>query len=160
MSTAPKIQELQSKIYPNLEENYKKSDWLRDWTILASRNDIVKQINATLMAKMPGESVVYRSYDQTTEVSEASGYPMEVLNNQNPPGLPPHEPWPDVRGVLKMWLPEKPLHLRQRNKGQKHCLSTSHPVKAVKAEPQRKLKLKQVIISVKSTVISMRYLKK
>ena len=46
------------------------------------------------MAKMPGESVVYRSYDQTTEVSEASGYPMEpmeVLNNQNPPGLPPHE---------------------------------------------------------------------
>ena len=38
----------------------------------------------------------------------------------------------------------KPLHLRQRNKGQKHCLSTSHLVKAV--EPQRKLKLKQVII--------------
>ena len=35
--------------------------------------------------------MVYRSYDQITEVSEASGSPMEVLNNQNPPGLPPHE---------------------------------------------------------------------
>ena len=55
---------------------------------MASRNDIVEQINATLMAKMPGESVVYRSYDQTTEVSEASAYPTD---SQNPPGLPPHE---------------------------------------------------------------------
>ena len=35
-------QELQSKIYPNLEENYKKSDWLRDRTILAPCNDIVE----------------------------------------------------------------------------------------------------------------------
>ena len=50
-------QELQSKIYPNLEENYKKSEWLQDRTILAPRNDIVEQINASLMAKMPGESV-------------------------------------------------------------------------------------------------------
>ena len=35
--------------------------------------------------------MAYRSYDQTTEVSEASGYLMEVLKNQKPPGLPPHE---------------------------------------------------------------------
>ena len=75
---------------PGRELLYKKSDWLRDQTILAPCNDIVKQINASLMAKMPGESVVYRSYDQTTEVSEAPAYPLEVLNSQNPPGLPPH----------------------------------------------------------------------
>ena len=52
-------QELQSKIYPNLEENYKKSDWLRDRTILAPLNDIVEKISASLMAKMPRQSVVY-----------------------------------------------------------------------------------------------------
>ena len=84
-------QELQSKIYPNLEENYKKSDWLRDRAILAPRNDIVEQIKASLMERVPGESVVYRSYDQTTELSEACSYPMEFLNSLNPPGLPPHQ---------------------------------------------------------------------
>ena len=83
-------QELQSKIYPNLEENYNKSDWLWDRIILALRNDIVEQTNPSLMAKMPGVSVVYR-YDQTTEVSKASSYPIEVLDSQNPPGLPPQE---------------------------------------------------------------------
>merc|ERR1712015_523932 len=74
-------QELQSKIYPNLEDNYKKSDWLRDRAILAPRNDIVEQIKASLMERVPGESVVYRSYDQTTELSEACSYPMEFLNS-------------------------------------------------------------------------------
>ena len=68
--------ELQSKIYPNLEDNYTKSDWLRDQAILAPRNDVVEQINASLMAKVPGESVLYRSFDKTTEMSEACAYPM------------------------------------------------------------------------------------
>ena len=70
---------------------YKKSDWLRDRAILAPRNDIVEQIKASLMERVPGESVVYRSYDQTTELSEACAYPMEFLNSLNPPGLPPHQ---------------------------------------------------------------------
>ena len=33
-------EELQSKIYPNLEENYRKSEWLLDQCILTPRNDI------------------------------------------------------------------------------------------------------------------------
>ena len=82
--------ELQSKIYPNLEDNYTKSDWLRYQAILAPQNDVVEQINASLMAKVPGESVVYRSFDQTTEMSEACAYPMEFLSSLNPPGCPTH----------------------------------------------------------------------
>ena len=78
-------EELQSKIYPNLEENYRKSEWLRDRCILAPRNDIVEKINTSLMDKVPGESVVYRSFDQTTEESEACTYPTDVLNSFNPP---------------------------------------------------------------------------
>ena len=84
-------EELQSKIYPNLEENYRKSEWLLDRCILTPRNDIVEKINTNLMDKVPGESVVYRSFNQTTEESEACTYPTDVLNSFNPPGLPPHE---------------------------------------------------------------------
>ena len=40
------------------------------------------------MAKLPTESVVYRSFDQITEQSEACTYPTEVLNSLNPPGMP------------------------------------------------------------------------
>ena len=68
--------ELQSKIYPNREDNYTKCGCLRDRAILAPQNDEVEQINASLMAKVPGESVFYRSFDQTTEMSEACAYPM------------------------------------------------------------------------------------
>ena len=81
-------QELLIKIYPNLEQNYTKRVWLRDRTILAPRNDIVDHINSSLMAKLPTESVVYRSFDQITEQSEACTYPTEVLNSLNPPGMP------------------------------------------------------------------------
>ena len=51
-------EELQSKIYPNLKENHRKSEWLHDCCILATRNDIVEKINTSLMEKVPGESVV------------------------------------------------------------------------------------------------------
>ena len=32
-------EELQSKIYPNLEENYQKSKWPRDWCISTHRGE-------------------------------------------------------------------------------------------------------------------------
>ena len=74
-----------------MEENYQKSEWLHVRCILAPLNDIMEKINTSLMDKVPGESVVYRSFDQTTEESEACTYPTDVLNSFNPPGLPPHE---------------------------------------------------------------------
>ena len=91
-------EELQSKIYPNLEENYRKSEWLLDRCILTPRNDIVEKINTSLMDKVPGESVVYRSFDQTTEESEACTYPADVLNSFNPPGSLPAS-WLSRRAV-------------------------------------------------------------
>ena len=51
-------EEPQSKIYPNLKENHRKSDWLYNCCILETRNDIVEKINTSLMEKVPGESVV------------------------------------------------------------------------------------------------------
>ena len=83
--------ELLSAIYPGLEHNYNKQDWLKCRAILAPRNDVVGNINDKLMEKLPGEAAVYRSFDQTTEMSDACAYPTEFLNKQNPPGLPPHE---------------------------------------------------------------------
>ena len=58
---------------------------------MVTRNDIVEKINTSLMEKVPGESVVHRSFDQTTKVGKACAYPTQVLNSFNPPGLPPHE---------------------------------------------------------------------
>ena len=51
----------------------------------------MEKINTSLMDKVPGESVVYRSFDLTTKEMEACTYPKDVLNSLNPPGLPPHQ---------------------------------------------------------------------
>jgi len=103
--------ELQSKIYPNLEENYLKSKWLLAlFCILAPRNDIIiEKINTSVMKKVPGESVVYRSFDQTTKESDVCTYPKYVLNSWNLPGLPPHR-LPPYKLTLEEGCPKEKKH--------------------------------------------------
>ena len=57
------IDELISKVYPDLLSNFRNMAWLSDRCILAPLNQTTRTINDTLVAQLPGESVEYRSLD-------------------------------------------------------------------------------------------------
>ena len=59
--------------------------------IMAPKNESVHGLNNILIERLPGELKVYKSVDTTVEANDACHFPSEVLNKQDPPGLPPHE---------------------------------------------------------------------
>ena len=63
---------------------------LNEWTILATKNDIVNKINNKIINDLAGELVQYRSIDSISENESAHLYPTEFLNSINTSGLPPH----------------------------------------------------------------------
>ncbi|GBP91138.1 hypothetical protein EVAR_24090_1 [Eumeta japonica] len=55
--------ELIDKIYPNIIQNYTNVEWLFQRAILATKNNIVDDINFNILKKIPGEEKVYKSID-------------------------------------------------------------------------------------------------
>ncbi|GFW93650.1 ATP-dependent DNA helicase [Trichonephila clavipes] len=47
--------ELLSKVYPKIQQNFNDQDWLSHRAILASRNDVVEKINVTIQKQLPGQ---------------------------------------------------------------------------------------------------------
>src|SRR5271166_3543574 len=48
------VHELRDKVYPNIRENFRNHDWLRERAILAARNDLVEDINLHIQKLFPG----------------------------------------------------------------------------------------------------------
>ena len=84
-------EELISAIYPNLETRLSHPKWLAERVIMAPKNESVHGLNSILIDRLPGEVKVYKSIDSTVEPNDACHFPSEVLNKQDPPGLPQHE---------------------------------------------------------------------
>ncbi|XP_052833426.1 uncharacterized protein LOC128251090 [Octopus bimaculoides] len=57
------LEELKSKVFPNIATNYKSHKWLSERTILAPRNDAVDKLNLNLLPQLPGPECSYRSID-------------------------------------------------------------------------------------------------
>ena len=84
------LSELLEAIFPNIEENYSNSDWLSERAILAPRNLEVNNLNYKLLAKVPEEERIYKSFDKVMKDNDATKYPIEFLNSLDPPGVPSH----------------------------------------------------------------------
>uniref|UniRef100_UPI00358E6312 ATP-dependent DNA helicase PIF1-like n=2 Tax=Myxine glutinosa TaxID=7769 RepID=UPI00358E6312 len=78
------------KVYPSLSQNYKNHEWLCERAILAPKNDIVQDINATIIQQLPDQSTWYKSVDTVVDLDDAVNYPTEFLNSLQPTGVPPH----------------------------------------------------------------------
>ena len=63
---------------------------LEIWTILATKNDVVDEINSLIMSKITEESQTFISADSVVENESAHLYPIEFLNTLNISGIPPH----------------------------------------------------------------------
>ncbi|GFY24076.1 ATP-dependent DNA helicase [Trichonephila clavipes] len=46
--------ELLSKVYPNIQQNFKDQDWFSHGVILASRNNVAEKLNVTIQKQLPG----------------------------------------------------------------------------------------------------------
>ena len=84
------IDELVSKVYPDLLSNFRNMAWLSERCILAPLNETTRTINAALVAQLPGESVEYRSLDSVLDESQAVHFPIEFLNSLEVSGFPSH----------------------------------------------------------------------
>ena len=70
------IDELVSKVYPDLLSNFRNMAWLSERCILAPLNESTHAINTALVAQVPGESVEYRSLDCVLDESQAVDFPI------------------------------------------------------------------------------------
>ncbi|GFW79937.1 ATP-dependent DNA helicase [Trichonephila clavipes] len=82
--------ELLSKVYPKIQQNFKDQDWLSHRAVLASRNDVVEKINVTIQKQLPGQEYAYKSIDCILNDDEAVQYPIEFLNSIQTPDLQAH----------------------------------------------------------------------
>ena len=84
------IEELVSKVYPDLLSNFRNMTWLSERCILAPLNESTRAINTALVAQLPGECVEYRSLDSVLDESQAVHFPIEFLNSLEISGFPSH----------------------------------------------------------------------
>jgi len=84
------VEELVSKVYPDLLSNFRNMVWLSERCILAPLNETTRTINTALVAQLPGEPVEYISLDSVLDESQAVHFPVEFLNSLEISGLPLH----------------------------------------------------------------------
>ena len=89
-SIASSIDELVSKVYPDLPSNFRNMAWLSERCILAPLNETTRTINTPLVAQLPGEPVENRSLDSVPDESQAVHFPIEFLNSLEVSGFPSH----------------------------------------------------------------------
>ena len=83
-------QQLQDAVFPDLACNYTDTTWLSNRAILAPNNEVVADINDSLIQQLPTNAKEYLSIDKPADIDAAILYPVELLNSLLPSGLPPH----------------------------------------------------------------------
>lgn len=84
------LDELISKVFPDIQQNLMDDQWLRERAILAPKNDSVNQFNHNIQNKIFGVSKTYYSVDSVVETNQTVKYPTEFLNSIEITGLPSH----------------------------------------------------------------------
>ncbi|XP_055944402.1 uncharacterized protein LOC129975364 [Argiope bruennichi] len=83
------IEDLQDRVFLNIESNFCDINWLCERAILSPTNEGVKTINYYLLRKLPGEIQIFKSFDTVIEIYQAD--PTEFLNSLEPSGIPTHK---------------------------------------------------------------------
>ncbi|KAF2892009.1 hypothetical protein ILUMI_14164, partial [Ignelater luminosus] len=83
-------EELISKVFPNIDTNYKNHARLSERAILAATNKDVNDLNIKIQSQITGQIHSFKSIDSIIDPNEVVNYPTEFLNSLDLPGLPPH----------------------------------------------------------------------
>lgn len=74
-------EELITKVFPSIEDNYKHLDWIHERAILAAKNKDVDSLNCIIQSKIAGKFCLYKPVDSVTDENEATNYSSEFLNS-------------------------------------------------------------------------------
>ena len=77
-------------VFPNLESNLKKPNWLVGRTLLAPTNREVDSLNSVIQGMITGKSIVLQSADTLENPEDSFRFNTEYLNTLKPNGFPPH----------------------------------------------------------------------
>lgn len=78
------------EVFPNIQQQYKKHEWLSERAILAGKNKDVNDLNSIIQSEINGELITYKSVDTVKNKEDVIHYPTEFLNSLDLPGMPPH----------------------------------------------------------------------
>ncbi|XP_060183460.1 uncharacterized protein LOC132613457 [Lycium barbarum] len=95
-SSSDPIGTIVEAVYPSLLQKYNDPAYLKERAILTPKNEMVHELNATIMQIIPGEGRTYFSSDNVCKASvnisdEDLLYPPEFLNILRFPGIPNHD---------------------------------------------------------------------
>jgi ATP-dependent DNA helicase PIF1 len=76
-------------VFPDLDRNAYSTQYMREHGILCTRNDYVDEINARMIDRFPGTTMVFYSFD-SMDADERNNYPQDSLNSIIRNGLPSH----------------------------------------------------------------------
>ena len=81
---------LADHVYPRLEENFSRDNWMDGRAILAPTNKQVDQLNDLITDSFPGCPVALLSSDDVVNPDDFQRYNVEYLNTLSTSGLPNH----------------------------------------------------------------------
>ncbi|XP_076885825.1 uncharacterized protein LOC143535472 [Bidens hawaiensis] len=116
------ISKLFDVVYPGILQSYENQHYFQDKAILAPTNEIVDEINDSLLKFFPSDEVEYLSSDSICKSDYISGnvdaalYSPELLNGLRISGLPNH------KLILKVGVPV--MLLRNLNQKEGLCNGT------------------------------------
>ncbi|XP_067945171.1 uncharacterized protein [Watersipora subatra] len=105
-------EELQKKVYSNLQQRFQDVDWLSERAILCPQNDAAAAINSQLLAQLPGNSKTFTSVDTSLTDDAAVEYSVEFLNSLDLPRLPAHKLQQKIRTPIMLLCNLNPPKLR------------------------------------------------
>lgn len=90
------IKSIFEAVYPSLLQKYSDPTYLEGRAILTPKNEMIHELNDTIMKMIPGEGRAYFSSDNVCKASVNTNeedilYPTEFLNNLRFPGIPNHD---------------------------------------------------------------------
>ncbi|XP_074364503.1 uncharacterized protein LOC141705465 [Apium graveolens] len=90
------IKDVVDVIYPDIFQNLKNPEYLREQSILTPTNAIISDINSYILDLIPGDTHTYYSQDSLSDNDGhdndfSSAFPVEYLNSINMPYLPKHD---------------------------------------------------------------------
>ena len=83
-------------VYPSVLQKYNDPTYLQERAIVTPKNEMVHELNDTIMKMIQGEGRTYFSSDNVCKASVNTNdedllYPTEFLNSLRFPGIPNHE---------------------------------------------------------------------
>ena len=84
-------QQLIEEVYDTFNQQCTNPHYFKKRAILTGTNSDVKQLNESLLHKVPGETRTYLSIDSYMDPDDAAYVGTEVLNNIEMSGMPEHQ---------------------------------------------------------------------